>query len=216
MAALRRVEAGWTTFAQYRELIREAQGGATTAQLQARASAMKLENWFRWWSGLSPVQQQERLDALRAGWAHWWAGLSPVQLQEHNENVAVACQRYQDGQRAARAAAAAAAAVAAAPPQPSSSAAAPGAAPPSSSSSSSRACRVAGCTSSFAPIAPGSQAWVYRICNAHAIAPTVVIEGAPKRWCSCCHRFHPLAEFDGPRRSCRTRLDRLASKRNGG
>ena len=41
----------------------------------------------------------------------------------------------------------------------------------------------------------------------------IEIEGAPSRFCQQCGRFHPLAEFEGARRSCRSKLDAHNARR---
>ena len=43
--------------------------------------------------------------------------------------------------------------------------------------------------------------------------PVIEIESTPSRFCQQCGRFHPLAEFDGSRRSCRAKLDAHNARR---
>ncbi|KAL4428263.1 hypothetical protein ABPG75_002352 [Micractinium tetrahymenae] len=53
----------------------------------------------------------------------------------------------------------------------------------------------------------------YRICKNHAAAEEVEREGVANRFCQQCGRFHPLSEFDGPQRSCRSQLAYHAARR---
>ncbi|KAL6570621.1 Selenocysteine insertion sequence-binding protein 2 [Orobanche gracilis] len=46
----------------------------------------------------------------------------------------------------------------------------------------------------------------HRVCEVHAKAPVVLIDGLGQRFCQQCSRFHELAEFDQTKRSCRRRL----------
>ncbi|CAI5467517.1 unnamed protein product [Closterium sp. Yama58-4] len=46
----------------------------------------------------------------------------------------------------------------------------------------------------------------HRVCEAHAKATHVHIQGKAQRFCQQCSRFHDLCEFDDSRRSCRRRL----------
>lgn len=43
----------------------------------------------------------------------------------------------------------------------------------------------------------------YRICAEHHRAPLLQLEAGPGRFCQQCSKPHPLAAFDGDRRSCR-------------
>jgi hypothetical protein len=43
--------------------------------------------------------------------------------------------------------------------------------------------------------------------------PSVLREGRPQRFCQQCGRFHPLEEFDGTKRSCRSRLQKHNARR---
>ncbi|XP_031476252.1 squamosa promoter-binding-like protein 16 isoform X1 [Nymphaea colorata] len=47
----------------------------------------------------------------------------------------------------------------------------------------------------------------HRVCEAHAKAVKVTVEGVEKRFCQQCSKFHVLSEFDEVKRSCRKRLD---------
>ncbi|PSC69133.1 squamosa promoter-binding 7 isoform C [Micractinium conductrix] len=64
-------------------------------------------------------------------------------------------------------------------------------------------CRVPGCTEPL----QSSHNVKYRICEAHARAPTVIIDGGAARHCQQCGSFHELSAFDDGRRSCRASLE---------
>lgn len=46
----------------------------------------------------------------------------------------------------------------------------------------------------------------HKVCEYHAKAEVVVVEGLKQRFCQQCSRFHDLSEFDEAKRSCRRRL----------
>ncbi|CAO2202507.1 unnamed protein product [Urochloa humidicola] len=46
----------------------------------------------------------------------------------------------------------------------------------------------------------------HKVCVAHSRAAGTPVAGMTQRFCQMCSRFHPLAEFDGLKRSCRRRL----------
>lgn len=46
----------------------------------------------------------------------------------------------------------------------------------------------------------------HKVCELHSKASTVVVGGFIQRFCQQCSRFHPRAEFDEGKRSCRKRL----------
>ncbi|EPS59677.1 hypothetical protein M569_15126, partial [Genlisea aurea] len=46
----------------------------------------------------------------------------------------------------------------------------------------------------------------HRVCESHAKAVAVLLDGAWQRFCQQCSRFHELSEFDDVKRSCRRRL----------
>jgi hypothetical protein len=59
----------------------------------------------------------------------------------------------------------------------------------------------------------------YKICEYHLKVPSVVRNNRQQRFCQQCGRFHPLEEFDGTKRSCRSRLlkhNARRRKREGG
>ncbi|PNH12458.1 Squamosa promoter-binding-like protein 5 [Tetrabaena socialis] len=95
---------------------------------------------------------------------------------------------------------------------------------PSSPSVASTLCRVPGCgadlTKDLAYFRScrgrGGGVGKYRICREHLKSPLLMVEGVPSRFCQQCSRFHNVAEFDGPQRTCRTMLERLRIKRNSG
>ncbi|KAH8493745.1 hypothetical protein Peur_061479 [Populus x canadensis] len=46
----------------------------------------------------------------------------------------------------------------------------------------------------------------HKVCEFHAKAPFVPVNGLQQRFCQQCSRFHDLSEFDDSKRSCRRRL----------
>ncbi|KAL5573547.1 hypothetical protein UlMin_023144 [Ulmus minor] len=46
----------------------------------------------------------------------------------------------------------------------------------------------------------------HKVCEHHAKAQVVLVDGMRQRFCQQCSRFHELSEFDETRRSCRRRL----------
>ncbi|KAH6767951.1 squamosa promoter binding protein-like 3 [Perilla frutescens var. frutescens] len=46
----------------------------------------------------------------------------------------------------------------------------------------------------------------HKVCEVHAKAPVVLLDGFRQRFCQQCSRFHELSEFDQAKRSCRRRL----------
>ncbi|KAL3503198.1 hypothetical protein ACH5RR_037647 [Cinchona calisaya] len=46
----------------------------------------------------------------------------------------------------------------------------------------------------------------HKVCEYHAKAEVVILEGLKQRFCQQCSRFHELPEFDEAKRSCRRRL----------
>ncbi|XP_051129113.1 squamosa promoter-binding protein 2-like [Andrographis paniculata] len=46
----------------------------------------------------------------------------------------------------------------------------------------------------------------HRVCEVHAKAPVVLVDGLRQRFCQQCSRFHEVLEFDQSKRSCRRRL----------
>ncbi|PON61387.1 SBP-box transcription factor [Trema orientale] len=46
----------------------------------------------------------------------------------------------------------------------------------------------------------------HKICEFHAKASFVIVNGLQQRFCQQCSRFHGLSEFDDSKRSCRRRL----------
>lgn len=66
-------------------------------------------------------------------------------------------------------------------------------------------CQVAGCGAEL--LRPGAAAGRdyysrYRICREHCIAPQLIIDGKPQRFCQQHGRFHDLDKFEPNRRSC--------------
>ncbi|KAL3508695.1 hypothetical protein ACH5RR_028096 [Cinchona calisaya] len=46
----------------------------------------------------------------------------------------------------------------------------------------------------------------HKVCEYHAKAQVVMVDGLKQRFCQQCSRFHELSEFDEAKRSCRQRL----------
>eukprot|EP00873_Tetraselmis_striata_P014029 jgi/Tetstr1/434293/TSEL_023400.t1 len=72
-------------------------------------------------------------------------------------------------------------------------------------------CQVAGCTADLAALKEYNVR--FKICRFHQQAEMVLREDTPSRFCQQCARFHPLAVFDGTKRSCRTSLELLNERR---
>ncbi|GLI70461.1 hypothetical protein VaNZ11_015371 [Volvox africanus] len=72
-------------------------------------------------------------------------------------------------------------------------------------------CHVQGCHRSLQGLRDYYQR--YKICEHHLKVSSVLKDGVPHRFCQQCGRFHPLSEFDGDRRSCRTMLQRHCHRR---
>jgi hypothetical protein len=51
-------------------------------------------------------------------------------------------------------------------------------------------------------------------CETCMRSSSVVRDGAQVRFCSPCHRFHPLEEFDGDKRTCKVHQIKLANRRH--
>ncbi len=75
-------------------------------------------------------------------------------------------------------------------------------------------CQVEGCNENLSSLRIYHRR--YKICMNHQKAPTVIIHGKHCRFCQQCGRFHDLSEFQGPRRSCRNRLERHNKRRRIG
>ncbi|GIL53352.1 hypothetical protein Vafri_9024 [Volvox africanus] len=65
-------------------------------------------------------------------------------------------------------------------------------------------CHVEGCNADLTGLSSYYQR--YRTCEVHLKAPSIVKDGLQQRFCQQCGRFHELSEFDGNKRSCRSRL----------
>jgi hypothetical protein len=48
----------------------------------------------------------------------------------------------------------------------------------------------------------------YKICEAHLRANLVIHQGVEQRFCQQCGKFHNIGDFDGDKRSCRSRLEK--------
>ncbi|KAG5234983.1 squamosa promoter-binding protein [Salix suchowensis] len=46
----------------------------------------------------------------------------------------------------------------------------------------------------------------HKVCELHAKAPFVPVNGHQQRFCQQCSRFHDVSEFDDSKKSCRRRL----------
>ncbi|KAL4515694.1 hypothetical protein Ndes2437B_g07119 [Nannochloris sp. 'desiccata'] len=53
----------------------------------------------------------------------------------------------------------------------------------------------------------------YKVCDTHLKIEWIEREGNKVRFCQQCGRFQPLEDFDGLKRSCRTRLDKHNARR---
>ncbi|GMH41574.1 hypothetical protein BSKO_09484 [Bryopsis sp. KO-2023] len=53
----------------------------------------------------------------------------------------------------------------------------------------------------------------YKICDHHLKISSIIKAGRQQRFCQQCGRFHDLSEFDGNKRSCRSRLMRHNARR---
>ncbi|KAL4515981.1 hypothetical protein Ndes2526B_g00695 [Nannochloris sp. 'desiccata'] len=78
-----------------------------------------------------------------------------------------------------------------------------------SASTKRASCQVAGCEHTLVT----AYAKKYRVCNVHVKSPQVHIHDDVQRFCQKCSRFHPVAEFDGYRRTCRIRLAQHNTRR---
>mmetsp|Transcript_33201 Transcript_33201/g.94048 ORF Transcript_33201/g.94048 Transcript_33201/m.94048 type:complete len:653 (-) Transcript_33201:533-2491(-) len=72
-------------------------------------------------------------------------------------------------------------------------------------------CQVEGCGEDLESLKEYHQR--YKICEAHLKAPMVVRNNQQERFCQQCGRFHPMDDFDGDKRSCRSRLDKHNKRR---
>nr|GMD06830.1 squamosa promoter-binding protein 1 [Ipomoea batatas]GMD11499.1 squamosa promoter-binding protein 1 [Ipomoea batatas] len=65
-------------------------------------------------------------------------------------------------------------------------------------------CQVEDCSTDMTDAKPYHRR--HKVCEIHAKAPSVLINGVQQRFCQQCSRFHELAQFDEAKRSCRRRL----------
>ncbi|GFR44143.1 hypothetical protein Agub_g5309 [Astrephomene gubernaculifera] len=65
-------------------------------------------------------------------------------------------------------------------------------------------CHVESCSADLTGLSSYYQR--YRTCELHLKAPYIMKDGVQQRFCQQCGRFHELHEFDGNKRSCRSRL----------
>ncbi|VFQ81645.1 unnamed protein product [Cuscuta campestris] len=65
-------------------------------------------------------------------------------------------------------------------------------------------CQVEGCGTDMNNVKPYHRR--HKVCEVHAKAPSVLINGVHQRFCQQCSRFHELEQFDNAKRSCRRRL----------
>ena len=70
-------------------------------------------------------------------------------------------------------------------------------------------CVVGGCKNSCT----GRYYRKYRVCQEHAKAAVITIQGKPVRFCQKCAKLEPLSSFDGEYRSCRVTLERHNERR---
>eukprot|EP00803_Ostreobium_quekettii_P000870 evm.model.scf_84.8 EVM.evm.TU.scf_84.8 scf_84:100946-101266(-) len=64
-------------------------------------------------------------------------------------------------------------------------------------------CQVEGCSNNLTGLRDYHVR--YKICDLHLKVSSIVKDGRCQRFCQQCGRFHDLAEFDGNKRSCRSR-----------
>ncbi|GLI65057.1 hypothetical protein VaNZ11_008483 [Volvox africanus] len=67
-------------------------------------------------------------------------------------------------------------------------------------------CQVPGCAESLVDCKPYFKR--HLVCQTHAVAPIVMMDGVEMRFCQQCAKFERLAAFDAGNRSCRLRLFR--------
>jgi hypothetical protein len=72
-------------------------------------------------------------------------------------------------------------------------------------------CQVTGCLADLSILKAYHQR--YKICELHLKAEHVVCDGAKRRFCQQCGRFHELSAFAPGTRSCRERLERHNARR---
>ncbi|XP_010914362.1 squamosa promoter-binding-like protein 9 isoform X3 [Elaeis guineensis] len=72
-------------------------------------------------------------------------------------------------------------------------------------------CQVPGCEADIGELKGYHQR--HRVCLRCAYAPSVVLDGEPKRYCQQCGKFHILTDFDEGKRSCRRKLERHNKRR---
>ncbi|KAF5474428.1 hypothetical protein F2P56_006328 [Juglans regia] len=65
-------------------------------------------------------------------------------------------------------------------------------------------CQAENCNADFTEAKPYHRR--HKVCEFHAKAPVVNVDGLHKRFCQQCSRFHLLSEFDENKKSCRKRL----------
>ncbi|KAJ6821450.1 squamosa promoter-binding-like protein 9 [Iris pallida] len=72
-------------------------------------------------------------------------------------------------------------------------------------------CQVAGCEADIRELKGYHRR--HRVCLRCAAASSVAIDGADRRYCQQCGKFHLLADFDEGKRSCRRKLERHNRRR---
>ncbi|KAG1672795.1 hypothetical protein FOA52_002783 [Chlamydomonas sp. UWO 241] len=82
---------------------------------------------------------------------------------------------------------------------------------PACSESDRMVCQVAGCGKDLSALKDYHQR--YHVCEKHIKLPAIVKDGRLQRFCQQCGRFHPLAAFDGARKSCREQLNKHNARR---
>ncbi|KAK6946698.1 SBP domain [Dillenia turbinata] len=70
--------------------------------------------------------------------------------------------------------------------------------------SAAASCQVERCTADLAEAKRYHRR--HKVCEVHAKAAVVIVNGLQQRFCQQCSRFHELLEFDESKRSCRRRL----------
>ncbi|CAM8896604.1 unnamed protein product [Rhodiola kirilowii] len=67
-----------------------------------------------------------------------------------------------------------------------------------------RCCQADKCGADLATAKPYHKR--HKVCEVHAKAQVVLVNGIRQRFCQQCSRFHEVSEFDESKRSCRRRL----------
>ncbi|GIL52508.1 hypothetical protein Vafri_8358 [Volvox africanus] len=72
-------------------------------------------------------------------------------------------------------------------------------------------CQVDGCVADLSGLRPYFRR--YHVCETHIRSQVVAIKNHEVRFCDQCSTFHPIAKFDGGRRTCRQKLEHNRQRR---